>query len=40
MERNYKETYVIGDVYNVIDSPTAVSIYAAIAIGAFALKGR
>ena len=35
-----KETYGTGDVYDVIDSPIAVSIYAAIAIGAFALKGR
>ena len=35
-----KETYGNGDVYDVIDSPIAVSIYAAIAIGAFALKGR
>ena len=35
-----KETYGYGDVYDVIDSPIAVSIYAAIAIGAFALKGR
>ena len=40
VERNYKETYGNGDVYDVIDSPIAVSIYAAIAIGAFALKGR
>ena len=35
-----KETYGNGDVYDVIDSPIAVSTYAAIAIGAFALKGR
>ena len=33
-----KETYGNGDVYDVIDSPIAVSIYAAIAIGAFALE--
>ena len=35
-----KETYGNRDEYDVIDSPIAVSIYAAIAIGAFALKGR
>ena len=35
-----KETYGTGDVYDVIDSPTAVciSINTAIAIGAFALE--
>ena len=37
-----KETYGTGDVYDVIDSPTAVriSINAANAVGAFALTGR
>ena len=42
MEEDFinKETYGNGDVYDVIDSPIAVSTYAAIAIGAFALKGR
>ena len=42
MEEDFtnKETYGNRDVYDVIDSPIAVSIYAAIAIGALALKGR